>query len=280
MPNDQPVRVPRGQVVAISGAASGIGAATARLAVAKGYRVAVCDIDLSAAERLVEELGSQARAVALDIRSAASWEFALDEVELQLGLVDVLINNAGIIRTGYAIDLPIEKHREMIEVNLIGASTGILAGLERMKVRGSGHLVTICSMSSFLPLPGYATYAGTKHALRAFHHAVALEERDSPVDFTIIHPTSTKTPMLVQEMADPSSVISFAEQPDTPETVAEAIVKALRTKPSEVVFPAIGGRFQRLMGTQHALIRAILPMVLSTAERNRSRVSRAAEMNE
>lgn len=260
-------------LVFISGGASGIGAAIATLAVTRGYRVAIGDIDRAAADALAARLGEAASATTLDIRSADGWQAALDEVERDRGPIDVLINNAGIIRTGYARELTIADHRAMIDVNLIGATTGILAGLARFSDRGRGHLVTICSMSSFLPLPGYATYAGTKHALRAFHHAVALEERDGPVDFTIIHPTSTKTAMLAQEMADPSSVISFAESPDTPENVAEAVVRALSTKPAEVVFPPLGGRFQRLMGTQHALIRRILPIILSTAERNRARVA-------
>lgn len=262
-----------GPLIAVSGGASGIGAAICRRAVARGYRVAICDIDRAAADRLAAELGTAAGAVTLDIRDAASWEAALDEIEAARGEIGVLINNAGIIRTGYARDLALAEHRAMIDVNLVGAMTGILAGLARFRARGRGHLVTICSMSSFLPLPGYATYAGTKHALRAFHHAVALEERDGSVDFTIVHPTSTTTAMLAQEMADPSSVISFAEHPQTPEHVAAAVVTALSTKPAELVFPAAGGRFQRLMGTQHGLIRRILPIVLATAERNRARVA-------
>src|SRR5439155_4296626 len=99
-----------------------------------------------------------------------------------------------------------------------------------------------------LPLVGYASYAGTKHAMSAFHHSVAIEERKSPIVFSIIHPPSTRTPMLEQEMADPTSVIAFAEKSYSPEDVAKVIIDAIRKKPVEVVFPPVAGRLQRMVG--------------------------------
>ncbi|WP_105969667.1 SDR family NAD(P)-dependent oxidoreductase [Streptomyces geranii] len=254
-------------VVLVTGAASGIGAATAREAVRRGHRVALADIDLAGATRIAGELGPDARAFELDIRDEAAWEATLDAVADQLGPLDVLVNNAGIIHTGYARQLAPAEHRHMIEVNLLGPITGTLAALARMRARGHGHIVTVCSMTSFLPLPGYTTYGATKHGLRAFHHSVAIEERGGPVTFSIVHPPGTRTPMLEQEMADPSAVITFAEKPLTPEKVASVIVDAIERKPVEVVHPAIGGRVQRAAGVFPRLMRFVIPKVVSMAER-------------
>ena len=260
-----------GSVVLITGAASGIGAATAREAARRGCRVAVADVDLAGAQAVATEVGGVA--VELDVRSEGGWRRALDEVESALGPVDVLVSNAGIIHTGYARDLTLEQHRHVLDVNLMGAVTGILTALERMRSRG-GQVVTVCSMTSFLPLQGYAMYGATKHALRAFHHALAIEERGGSVDFTIVHPPGTRTRMLEQEEADPSAVMTFAEKSVSAEEVATVIVDAFETRPAEVVFPAVGGRFQRLVGSQAALMHRALPIVERVARRNARKLTR------
>ncbi|WP_079053817.1 SDR family NAD(P)-dependent oxidoreductase [Streptomyces graminilatus] len=255
-------------VVLITGAASGIGAATAREAVRRGHRVALADIDLPGATRIADRLGPAAQAIELDIRDEAAWESALDAVADRFGPVDVLVNNAGIIHTGYAHQLSPAEHRHMVEVNLLGPINGTLAALSRMRARGHGHIVTVCSMTSFLPLPGYTTYGATKHGLRAFHHSVAIEERDGPVTFSIVHPPGTRTPMLEQEMADPSAVITFAEKPLSAEKVASVIVDAIVRKPVEVVHPAVGGRVQRAAGVFPRLMRFVIPRVEAMARRH------------
>lgn len=127
-------------------------------------------------------------------------------------------------------------------------------------------------MTSFLPLQGYAMYGASKHALRAWHHALAIEERGGRVDFTIVHPPGTRTPMLEQEEADPSAVMTFAERSVSAEEVATVIVDAFEKRPTEVVFPAVGGRFQRLVGSQAALMQRVLPVVERVARRNARRL--------
>jgi short-subunit dehydrogenase len=260
----------------ITGAASGIGAATARLAAERGYRVVVADIDTEAAKSLVAELGGNAVACELDVRDERAWAAAFDAAEAALGPVDVLVNNAGIIHTGHATELTVAQHRHMVEVNLLGTITGVLTALERMTARGAGHIVEVCSMTSFLPLSGYATYGATKHAIRAFHHSVAMEQRQGPVTFSIVHPPSTRTPMLEQERADPTAVIAFAERSYSAESIAAAVIAAVERKPVEVVFPPMAGRVQRLFGSLPGLMHRVIPLVEASGRRRARRAGGSA----
>jgi len=245
-------------VFLLTGAASGIGAAFARLAVEEGHQVMLADIDLRGAKAMAAPLGDRASAVALDIRSPQAWEQALDATVQRFGPIDVLVNNAAIVHTGNARDVPLDLHQRTIDTNFMGPLTGMLAGLRRFNAQGYGHLVTVCSMTAFLPFPGIASYGASKHALRAFHHALALEERRGPVDFTIVHPTSTQTPMLEQEKNDDATALAFASEPVTPEFVAETIMRAIKRKTLEVFMPPEQARAVRSLGTDakklHSLI--------------------------
>jgi len=257
-----------GKAIFITGAANGIGAATARAVAARGWRVAVADIDFDGALRRAAEIGERAVGVALDVRDAAQWESALDAAAIRFGRTDVLVNNAGIIQTGYFRDVDLEQHRRMIEVNYLGMITGMKAVLPRMKQQGRGHIVNVCSMTAFLPMTGMASYAGTKHAIRACHHGVAIEERDGPVTFSIVHPPATETAMLEQELRDDSAGLAFTDPSVKPEVVAAAIVRAIDEKPREVVMPALEGQVLRLFGAQPALTYRLIPRAEAKGRRN------------
>ncbi len=224
----------------VTGAASGIGAATARLLAGRGDRVVIADIDIESATALATGLGTNAMAIQLDITSETDWEAALDETVAKLGSFDVLINNAGIVETGFARNVSVERHQRTITTNLMGPLTGTLAALRRFREQGHGHIVTVCSMTALLPFPGLASYAASKHALRAFHHAVAIEERQSPIHFTIVHPTAVETPMLEQEARDDSAAFAFVADPVSPAFVAKTIVTAIDDRSTEVFMPPDG----------------------------------------
>ncbi|MHA3021630.1 SDR family oxidoreductase [Mycobacterium sp. BMJ-28] len=264
----------RGRVLLVTGAASGIGAATARMATARGFRVAIADINQAATNQLTAELGPTTLAVGLDVRDPDQWTRALALTREQFGQLDVLINNAGIIHTGHVRDVTIAQHQAMIDVNYMGAITGLKTVLPLFRNQGHGHVINVCSMTSFMPMSGYATYGATKHAMRSFHHSTAIEERDSPVTFSIIHPPSVQTPMLEQEMADKTSALAFAEKPTSPEAIARAILRAIDDKPVEVVFPPVMGRVQRALGAHATLMRRIIPLAEASGLRRRTKLQR------
>ncbi len=123
----------------LTGAASGIGAATLALLTREGHRVAAADVNADALRDRCEAAGERAIPIALDVRDPAQWERALDEAWDRLGGLDVLINNAGLAHTGYSHELPIEKLRHMIEVNQIGLAQGTCAVVPRFLQHAFSH---------------------------------------------------------------------------------------------------------------------------------------------
>lgn len=260
------------RTIIVTGAGAGIGAAIATAAVGRGDNVAITDIDIDAAEKLAETLGDKTLALHLDIRDPAEWASVFEVTADRFGTIDVLVNNAGIIHTGNTRSLTLQQHRNMVEVNFLGTLTGVHTALDFMNKQGSGHIVTVCSMTSFLPMNGYATYAGTKHAVRAFHHSVALEERGGPLHFSLVHPPSTRTGMLAQEQADPTSSLAFAEKSVAPEEIADAVLKVIDTRAREIVFPTIGGRLHKIAGVFPGLIHTVMPRVAAKGLKNRDKL--------
>ncbi|WP_292315293.1 SDR family NAD(P)-dependent oxidoreductase [Mesorhizobium sp.] len=248
------------KVLLITGAASGIGAATAKLAVEMGHRVVVADINEAGAASVAASLGPAAIGLKLDICSPEQWEFALDETYKRFQRLDVLVNNAAVVHTGSTREVPLALHRQTMEVNVIGPLIGMRAVLPRFRAAKSGHIATVCSMTAFLPFPGIASYAASKHALRALHLAVAMEERDSSIAFTIVHPSSTETPMLEEE-ARTGVALAFAVPSWRPEDVAKIIMDAIKRKKVEVCIPSKRGRVVKAIGANPRRL-------LETVERN------------
>lgn len=235
--------------ILVTGGASGIGAALARLAVEQGHRVLIADINAAGAEATARGIGSNADWIALDITSEEQWDAALDKAWASFGELDVLLNNAAIAHTGYARNVPISAHQQTMDVNAMGPIKGMLKALPRFQTQGHGHFVTVCSMTAFIPFPGLASYAAAKHALRAFHHGLSIEERNAPLDFSIIHPTSTETPMLEQEAASDEVPMAFTSVSVTAEYVAGVVLDAMKKRKLEVFMPPERARTVRLLGT-------------------------------
>jgi short-subunit dehydrogenase len=235
-------RILAGQTAAITGAARGIGKATAQALLAKGMRVAIGDLDLAAAEQTAAELGPSAIAVALDVTDRDSFAAFLDRTEQQLGPVDVLVNNAGIMQIGRFVDEDDLTARRMVDINLHGVILGMKLGLDRMLARGRGHIVNISSQAGKYGSPGGATYSATKHAVVGLTEAVRGELRlmDSKIDLSYVMPFVVNTE-LGSGLGEARGLKSLQ-----PSDVAEAIVEALETGRVEVWVPKSSKRTQAL----------------------------------
>jgi NAD(P)-dependent dehydrogenase (short-subunit alcohol dehydrogenase family) len=220
-----------GQVVAITGGGRGIGRATAAALIAEGARVAIGDIESELAVQTAAELGSATLGVALDVSDSESFSAFLDTIERELGPLDVLVNNAGIMPIGpFAAETEATADR-LIAVNLNGVLIGSKLALARFLPRGRGHLVNIASVAGKSGFPGGVTYCATKHAVVGLSEAIRAEYRRSGIDVSIVMPTVVNTELgsgLVKTRG-----LRFAE----PEDVAVAIVGALTTGRVDVYVP-------------------------------------------
>jgi NADP-dependent 3-hydroxy acid dehydrogenase YdfG len=234
-----------GRVVAITGGARGIGRATAEALAREGARVAIGDLDTDVARRTAEEIGPAASAFALDVTDRASFEAFVDAVEAELGPVDVLVNNAGIMALGPFVEEDDVTARRLVDINVHGVMHGMKVVLPRFTARRSGHLVNIASAAGKAPYPGGATYCGTKYFVVGVSETVRGELRGSGVDLSVVMPVVVDT-----ELA--TGVGTARGIPRIkPEDVAEAIVETLRRPRFDVHVP-------RSMGPLTALT-AVLP---------------------
>lgn len=220
-----------GKVVAISGAARGIGKATATALVRKGCRVAIGDVDLALAEQTAEELGAGTVALALDVTARASFERFLDEAEEKLGPIDVLINNAGIMPVTPFLEESEESMLRQVDINVHGVLIGTQLAARRMTQRRKGHIVNVASSAGKVGVPGIATYSGTKHAVVGLTEALRHELRGSGIEFSVVMPVLVNTALT--EGLSSSRWIKEVE----PEDVAREIVNALELRRFDVYVP-------------------------------------------
>jgi len=240
-----------GRVVAITGAARGIGRATAGALVREGARVAVGDLDADLARRTAEELGPNAAAFALDVTDRASFERFVDAVDTQLGPVDVLVNNAGIMPLGPFVEEDDITARRMVDINVHGVMHGMKVALPRLLARGDGHLVNIASAAGKGPYPGGATYCGTKHFVVGVSDAVRGELRGTGVEISVVMPVVVDT-----ELA--SGVRTARGVPKVkPDDVAAAIVEVLRRPRFDVYVPRSIGPLTALAGVVPRRVREL-----------------------
>ena len=232
----------------ITGGGNGIGKATAELAVNKGHSVVIADINQDAAEEAVHSLGEKALSLKLDVRQATDWTEVLETAQRHYGKIDVLVNNPGVMHTRFLMDQPDEAIRQMMEVNFWGLACGLRAGMRFFNTQGYGHLITIGSMASFVSLKGQSFNLATKHAVRSLHYGFAQEVDDQRIKFSIIHPGSVETAMLVKQVGEEAAVLSCAELTLQPETVAEAVFRAAENEQKEILIPPGKGFFSRFVG--------------------------------
>ena len=187
-------RILAGQTVAITGGARGIGRVTAQALLRQGVRVAIGDVDLPAAQQTAAELSDRsAVGLPLDVTERASFAEFLDTAEAQLGPVDVLINNAGIMPIGPFLDEDDATARRILDINVLGVILGMKLALPRMTARGRGHVVNIASQAGKYGFPGGATYCASKAAVINLSRAVRKELRGSGVEISLISPVAVNT---------------------------------------------------------------------------------------
>jgi len=230
-----------GKVAAITGGARGIGKATAQAMVRQGMRVGIGDIDLQLAQQTAQELGPNVRAYELDVTSRPSIAAFLDSVENDLGPLEVMVNNAGIMPVGAFLEEDDAAAVRQLDINVHGVIFGMKEALPRMRQRRSGHVVNLASVAGKGGFPHLATYCATKHAVVGITEALRAEFDGENIEFSCVMPALVNTELTSGVKAGRG--VEKAE----PEDVADAIVDALRVPHFDVFVPRSVGRINKFM---------------------------------
>ncbi len=224
-----------GKVVAISGAARGIGAATAETLTRRGARVAIGDIDHDLAQETAARIGGDTIAVRLDVTDAKSFASFLDETEQKLGPVDVVVNNAGIMPLATLLDEDNAMTAKMFELNVLSLINASREAARRMVPRGQGHIVNIASTAGMAGLPGGATYCATKAAVIKFSEAIEAELAEHGVHVSIVMPGIVRTELAlgVPDLPGLKAIL--------PEDVAAGIAETIAEPRRDVFVPKSAG---------------------------------------
>jgi len=249
----------RDKVVVITGGARGIGLATATALHRLGGKVAIGDIDEAKVKESGADLGLDVYGK-LDVTDRDSFSDFLDDVERQLGPIDVLINNAGIMPVGRIVDEPDAVTRRILDINVYGVILGSKLAVERMVPRGKGHVINIASLAGETYAPGLATYCASKFAVIGFTDAARTEYRKAGVKFSMVLPAFVNTELI----AGTAGAKGFKNA--EPADIADAIVQLLAKPKPRVRVPKSAGAvvvafkfvprpiaeaFNRLMGGDH-----------------------------
>jgi len=236
-------------VVAITGAARGIGRAAAAELIADGARVAIGDLDGALTRRVADEIG--AAGYELDVTDEQSFRRFLDAVEETHGPLDVLVNNAGIMTVGPLVGEDAASVARVIAVNLGGTVTGTRLALEKMLPRGRGQIVDVASASSWVTPANLAVYTASKHGVLGLTDAVRAEVRGRGIAVTAVFPNVVATDLAAGTKPLRGESIS-------PDEVGRAIADAVRSRPAEVYVPRSLSRILRLPRSLPARARAVV----------------------
>jgi NADP-dependent 3-hydroxy acid dehydrogenase YdfG len=228
-----------GKVVAITGASSGIGAATALELAAQGAAVVLGARRTDRLNALAERIrasGGRAEVLPTDVTRREDLERLVAAAVERFERLDVLVGNAGIARTTSVAELDVDDWDAMIDVNVRGVLYGIAAALPVFRRQGRGHFVTIVSTSGLKIVPTQAVYAGTKNAVRTLLEALRQESTDGVLRTTSISPGVVRTG-LVDYIDDPEVREQARRRIETlgiePDAVARAVAFAIE-QPDDV----------------------------------------------
>jgi len=231
---------PVSPVAVITGASSGIGAATARALAAHGYRLVLLACRVERLEALASELGNGAVAIAADVTDRDAMVAAAEQTSTALGRAEVLINNAGVMLLGPFGTEQREEARRMVEVNLLGAMTATEVFLPQLR-DGGGDLINISSVAGRTARAGNAAYAATKWGLNGWSEALR-QELQPDIRVTVIEPGAVATELTdhITDEATKQTTEDFyqrlAVQPsDVADVIAFAVTRPRRLTLNEIL---------------------------------------------
>jgi NADP-dependent 3-hydroxy acid dehydrogenase YdfG len=218
----------QGKIIAITGASSGIGEATARRLASEGAKLVLGarrNDRLQAIANEIQQAGGVAVYQLLDVTSKESVKAFVDFAVKEYGRLDVLVNNAGVMPLSFMAEGKIDEWEQMVDVNIKGTLFGIGAALPVFKAQATGHFVNVTSGADRVVGPTAAVYSGTKFAVRAISEGLRMEVGDT-IRVTVVAPGPTATD-LAESISDPTLKSAVKEQTFANTIPADAIARAI-----------------------------------------------------
>lgn len=241
----------REQVMVITGASSGIGLTTARMAAKEGAKVVLAARNAVALGTLVDEIrgqGGSAVAVDADVGKEEDVRRIAETAEREFGGIDTWVNNAGGAIYGRCLEVSVDDMRRLFDTNFWGTVYGSRVACERLRSRG-GALINLGSETSDRAVPLQGPYSASKHAVKGWTDALRMELEDerAPISVTLIKPGPIDTPFTTHAKNYMADEPTHAPPVYTPEAVAEAILHAAST-PVRELFVGGGAKVVSLLG--------------------------------
>jgi NAD(P)-dependent dehydrogenase (short-subunit alcohol dehydrogenase family) len=222
-----------GRAFFVTGGASGIGLAVARLALQRGARVCIADRDVEALKRAAQALGSEAHTISCDVADAAQVISAVTEAVARMGRLDAVVNGAGVDHQAPLERVTDEDWARTLAVNLTGPMLVCRAAVPHLRRAGGGTIVNIASAAGLVPLPGRSAYCATKAGVVMFGKALAMELAVDGIRVNAVCPGAVDTPLFrtsYEDEDDASGALEAIRQRYAlrrvaqPEELAEAVL--------------------------------------------------------
>lgn len=230
---------PHDKVVILTGASTGIGAATARLLAAEGARLVLAARSPAPLESLAAALPGEHLAVPTDVADPAACAALVAAAAARFGRVDILINNAGVGLNGPVAELDLGALERALAVDLLGPLRLVQAALPLMG--GRGQIINVSSVLAAQTLPYLGGYAAAKAALERMSESLRMELRGAGVAVTVVRPGSTRTAFRANSLGADGQRRRMSTPAVLPEAVARAILRAARREP-RLAYVTIGDR--------------------------------------
>ena len=258
-----------GKVAVVTGAASGIGQATACLLAAEGARLAITDVDAKGLERTAEKIraaGGEVTTYIVDVANKdAVYDFA-DQVAADMGGADIVLNNAGVAQVALVEELTYEDFEWVMNIDFWGMVYGTKAFLPQLQAKGAGHIVNVSSIFGLISVRTQSAYNSAKFAIRGFTEALRLEMKGTDIGVSCVHPGGIKTNILRNARFLQSTTVGEREEAQTgfdqlakttPAKAAQTIVNGIKKNKPRILI-GFDARMvdwvQRLLPTRYGFL--------------------------
>lgn len=256
-----------GWVALITGGAGGLGRAIAAALIARGVKCVLVDIDPVRLAQAADALGPLALTYQADLTDREALERLVSHVKNEVGRLDLLVNNAGILSNIPFETRPVVSIAREVQLNMMVPLELCQAFLPLLQQARDGRVISIVSLGGLFPMPETCIYSATKFGLRGAMLCLGLDGKRLGVKFTIVNPSATETPMLMREAIENGNKMQFMDPPQMPADVAETVIKALEKPRLEMFVRPSESWTARLVMLVPGILPHVLPLFRRKSER-------------